>query len=64
MSALGFRLVEWEVEVEPALNIAAEPTAIQTAPLPVVRMATPKDIPQLRVAAAKVFTTSRFFPTK
>lgn len=58
LSALGFRLVEGEVKL--SLNIAAEPTATQTAPLPGVRMATPKDIPQLRTSAAKVFATSRF----
>lgn len=57
LAALGFRLVEGELDLQ--LNVTEAPD--ETLPASVTRrLATEQDIPALRAVAAKVFTHSRF----
>lgn len=58
LSALGFRLVEGEVDL--AVNVAPESTTADVASAAAVRLAVPEDIPSLRAAAGEVFAASRF----
>ncbi|EFE96922.1 dTDP-4-amino-4,6-dideoxy-D-galactose acyltransferase [Serratia odorifera] len=55
LAAYGFRLAEGEIDL--ALAIGTECASIQP---PLLRVATPSDIPVLRAAAENVFTASRF----
>lgn len=56
LSLFGFRLVEGEVDL--ALSIGIQPGDLSSPPF--ARIATPDDIPALRLAAARAFALSRF----